>query len=181
MIFIVPILIFSLYIFIYNPGILTYESLAQIHQIASGKFTNSFPFFHTFIEMVLLNIFGTPLSIAVLQMIVFSTIWPVICKYHRDDASESSNKFFAQFIVTLIICLIPINAVYSVTLWPQILFSYSFKLFNKSTYWQRRWNELKVCSYSIIDNSNHITVKHNRHLYRNNNTCCDFRISIYEK
>lgn len=125
MIFIVPIIIFSLYIFIYNPGILTYESFTQIHQIASGKFTNSFPFFHSFIEMVLLNIFGTPLSMAVLQMLVFSIIWTVICKYHRDDASKSSNKFFAQFIVTLIICLIPINAVYSVTLWPQILFSYS--------------------------------------------------------
>ena len=125
MIFIVPILIFGLYLFIYNPGILTYESFAQINQIASGKFTNSFPFFHTFIEMLFLNITGTPLSIAVFQILVFSIIWTVICKYHRDDASESSNKFTLQFIVTLIICLIPINAVYSVTLWPQIMFSYS--------------------------------------------------------
>lgn len=125
MIFIVPILIFGLYLFIYNPGILTYESFTQIHQIAGGKFTNSFPFFHTFIEMILLNIFGTPLSVAVFQILIFSIIWTVICKYHRDDASESSNKFTIQFIVTLIICLIPINAVYSVTLWPQIMFSYS--------------------------------------------------------
>lgn len=125
MIFLVPMLIFALYLFIYNPGILTYNSFAQIHQIASGKFTNSFPFFHTFIEMLLINIFGTPLIMGVLQILVFSTIWTVICKYHRDDASESSNKFVLQFIVTLIICLIPINAVYSVTLWPEILFSYS--------------------------------------------------------
>lgn len=125
MIFIVPILIFALYLFIYNPGILTYDSFAQLHQIASGEFTNRFPFFHTFIEMLMLNIFGTPLSIAALQILVFSAIWTVICKYHRDDASESSNKFVFQFIVTLIICLIPINAVYSVTLWPEIIFSYS--------------------------------------------------------
>ncbi len=125
LIFLVPILIFGLYLFIYNPGILTYDSFAQIHQIASGKFTNSFPFFHTFIEMLFLNITGTPLSMGVLQILVFSAIWTVICKYHRDDASESSNKFTFQFIVTLIICLIPINAVYSVTLWPQILFSYA--------------------------------------------------------
>lgn len=124
MIFIVPILIFGLYLFIYNPGILTSDSFAQIHQIASGEFTNKFPFLHTFIEMLLLNIFGTPLSMGVLQILVFSLIWTVICKYHRDDASENSNKFTLQFIVTLIICLIPINAVYSVTLWPQILFSY---------------------------------------------------------
>ena len=125
MIFIVPILIFSLYLFVYNPGILTYESFAQIHQIAGGKFTNSFPFFHTFIEMILLNVFGTPLIIAALQILIFSIIWTLICKYHRDDASESSNKFTLQFIVTLIICLIPINAVYSVTLWKEIPFSYA--------------------------------------------------------
>ncbi|WP_407412029.1 hypothetical protein [Methanobrevibacter sp.] len=125
MIFAVPILIFALYLFIYNPGILTYDSFAQIHQIASGEFTNRFPFFHTFIEMLLLNIFHTPLAIVALQILVFSAIWTVICKYHRDDASESSNKFTLQFIVTLIICLIPINAVYSVTLWPEILFSYA--------------------------------------------------------
>ena len=124
MIFIVPILIFGLYLFIYNPGILTTESFNQLHQIAGGEFTNRFPFFHSFIEMILLNIFGTPLSVAALQILVFSTIWTVICKYHRDDASKSSNKFVAQFIVTLIICLIPINAVYSITLWKEILFSY---------------------------------------------------------
>ena len=124
MIFIIPILIFSLYLFIYNPGILTYESFAQVHQIASGKFTNSFPFFHTFIEMIFLNLFGTPLSIAVLQMLVFSTIWTIICKYHRGDEVEINN-FILQFILTLVICLIPINAVYSITLWKEILFSYS--------------------------------------------------------
>ena len=125
MIFIVPILIFSLYLFIYNPGILTSESFSQFHQIATGEFTNSFPFFHTFIEMIFLNIFGTPLSIAILQIFVFSAIWTAICKYHRDDGSESNNAFVLQFIVTLIICLIPINAVYSITLWKEILFSYS--------------------------------------------------------
>lgn len=125
MIFAVPILIFALYLFIYNPGILTYDSFAQIHQIAGGEFTSRFPFFHTFIEMLLLNIFHTPLVIAALQILVFSSIWTAICKYHRDDAGESSNRFTLQFAVTLIICLIPINAVYSVTLWPEILFSYA--------------------------------------------------------
>lgn len=125
MIFIMPVLIFSLYLYIYNPGILTYESVIQIHQIATGEFTNSFPFLHTLIEMIFLKTFGTPLSIAVLQIFVFSAIWTVICKYHRDDANKNSNTFLLQFIVTLIISLIPINAVYSITLWKEILFSYS--------------------------------------------------------
>ena len=45
MIFIVPILIFSLYLYIYNPGILTTQSFGQLHQIASGHFSNSVPFY----------------------------------------------------------------------------------------------------------------------------------------
>lgn len=125
MIFAVPILIFALYLFIYNPGILTYDSFAQIHQIAGGEFTSRFPFFHTFIEMLLLNIFHTPLVIAALQILIFSAIWTAICKYHRDDTEKSSNRFVLEFAVTLIICLIPINAVYSISLWSEILFAYA--------------------------------------------------------
>lgn len=124
-IFIVPMLIFSFYLYIYNPGILSTESFSQLHQIATGEFNNGQPFFHTFIEMICLKIFGSTLSIAFLQIFVFSAIWTVICKYHRDDSPENINQYLLQFILTLIICLIPINAVYSITLWQEILFSYS--------------------------------------------------------
>lgn len=125
MIFIVPILIFSMYLYIYNPGILTTISFRQLHQIATGHFDNTVPFFYTFIEMIFLKIFGTPLSIAFFQILVFSAIWTIICKYHRDDTAESSNRFVVEFAITLIICLIPINAVYSISLWSEILFAYS--------------------------------------------------------
>ena len=124
MIFIVPILIFSLYLYIYNPGILTTQSFGQLHQIASGQFNSSVPFLYTVIVMIFLKIFQTPLSVAFFQILVFAAIWTLICKYHRDDTAESSNLFVLEFAVTLIICLIPINAVYSIALWSNILFAY---------------------------------------------------------
>lgn len=124
-IFIVPILIFSLYVYIYNPGVLTASSYSQLHQIVSGQFTNAHPIFHTLFEMACLKIFKSPISIGIIQMIIFSVLWMIICNYHRDDSADSSNEFFIQFIITLIICLIPINAVYSITLSSNILFSYS--------------------------------------------------------
>ena len=46
-IFIVPILIFLLYLSIYNPGILSTNSYSILHQISSGEFTNAHPFLHT--------------------------------------------------------------------------------------------------------------------------------------
>ena len=123
LIFLIPFIIFSIYLNVYDPGILTLDSFSQLHQIATGEFTTHHPFFHTFIEMLCLKVFGSTLSIAVLQMLIFSSMWTVICKYHRDDNNDS-NVFFLQSIITLIICLIPINAVYSITLWKDVLFSY---------------------------------------------------------
>ncbi|WP_407423350.1 hypothetical protein [Methanobrevibacter sp.] len=124
LIFMIPLLIFIIYFNIYYPGILTLESFSQLHQIATNEFTNQYPFFHTFIEMICLKIFGNPSAIAILQILVFSAMWTLICKHHRDDNAQNSNVFFIQAIITLVICLIPINAIYSITLWNDILFCY---------------------------------------------------------
>lgn len=120
-IFILPIMIFSLYLYTYNPGILTLDSFSLLHQIATGSFSNAFPAFYTFIVFVGLKIFGTPI-IGVFQIWAFSLIWMIICRYHRK--SENTNEFLIQFILTLIICLIPINAVYSIALSSYALFGY---------------------------------------------------------
>ena len=124
-IFIVPVLIFSLYLYIYNPGILTAASFNQLHQIATGEFTGAYPILHTIIEMICLKIYASPASIGTFQILVFSLIWMIICNYHRDDTKSDSNGFVLQFIITMIVCLIPINAIYSITLSSNILFSYA--------------------------------------------------------
>lgn len=124
-IFILPVLIFSLYIFIYNPGILTLDSFSILHQLATGHFSNAYPFFYTFIIKICFKIFRSPITVAILQVLAFAVIWMIICKYHRDDAAESSNHFVVQFALTFIICLIPINAIYSITVLNYVLFSYA--------------------------------------------------------
>lgn len=125
LIVLVPILIFLVYLIMYNPGVLTVSSYSQLHQIATSKFTTSHPIFHTLLEKLFLKIFGTPFFIGLFQILIFSAIWMMICKYHRDDTAKSSNEFVVQFVITLIICLIPINAIYSISLSSYTLFSYS--------------------------------------------------------
>lgn len=122
-IFLIPLIIFSIYLYVYNPGILTFDSYNQMHQIATNQFNNWHPFFHTFIEMLCIRIYPSPASVAAFQILVFSTMWMVICKYHRNDNAEN-RSFVLQVILTAIICLIPLNAVFSITLWKDILFSY---------------------------------------------------------
>lgn len=121
-IFLIPFIIFMVYLYVFNPGILTIDSYGQLHQIASGNFGNWHPFFHTFIEMICLKIYPDTKSVCVLQILIFSLMWMIICNYHRRN---DSNKFFIlQVIITFVISLIPINAIYSITLWKDILFSY---------------------------------------------------------
>ena len=124
-IFLIPFIIFMYYLYVFNPGILTIDSYGQLHQIAQGRFDNWHPFFHTFIEMICLKIYPDTKSICILQIFTFSMIWMVICHYHRND---SDKLFIIQVIITLIISLIPLNAVFSITLWKDILYSY-FLLF----------------------------------------------------
>ena len=126
-IFLIPFILFLYYLHIYNPGILTVDSFNQLHQIATGKFNNWHPFFHTFIEMLCIKIYASPISVGILQITIFSVMWMVICKYFRqDDLNKTlkSKSFILQVAITLIISLIPINAIYSITLWKDILFSY---------------------------------------------------------
>lgn len=124
LIFLVPFIIFSVYLFVFYPGIATFDTFNQFHQIASGQFANWHPFFHTFIEMICLSIYHNPISISILQIFIFSIMWMIICRYFRNDDTEDNKGFILQVIVTLIICLIPINALYSITYWKDILFSY---------------------------------------------------------
>lgn len=121
-ILILPILVFALYLFTYNPGILTQDSFSLLHQIATGKFSNAYPVFYTFIVIFGLKVNASPITIGIFQILVFSLMWMIICKYHRK--SNNINEFFIQFILTFIICLIPINAVYSIALASYALFGY---------------------------------------------------------
>lgn len=122
-IFLIPTIIFLSYLMVFNPGIATHDSFNQLHQIASGQFTNWHPFFHTFINMICLNVYPSTISIATFQILVFSTMWTLICNYHR-DSNMKKDPFMLQVIISLVICLIPINTLYSITIWKDILFSY---------------------------------------------------------
>lgn len=119
-IFLIPCLIFLYYLHVYAPGILTFDSFNQLHQIAGNTYNNWQPFFHTFIEMLCIKIYPSTMTICILQILTFSTVWMIICRYFRKQMN-----FKLQVILTLLICLIPINAVYSITLWKDILFSYA--------------------------------------------------------
>lgn len=123
LIFLIPLFVFLYFLYIYNPGLMSFDSLDQLHQIATNNFGNWHPFFHTFIEMICIRIYPNPISVCILQILIFSTFWMIICKYNRKD-NEFNRQFILQIMFTLFISLIPINAFFSITLWKDVLFSY---------------------------------------------------------
>ena len=126
-IFLIPFCIFMYYLHVFNPGILSYDSFNQIHQITTNDFYNWHPFFHTFIEMLCFKVYASPISVGIMQISVFSIIWMALCKYNR--AEENQKLFIVQCLITLVISLIPINGIFSITLMKDILFSYLLLLF----------------------------------------------------
>ena len=56
----------------------------------AGKFDTSHPFFHTFIEMILMKIWNTPAVVGLFQITVFSILWTKICKYNRLEGKNIS-------------------------------------------------------------------------------------------
>ncbi len=121
-IFLIPFIMFGVYLIILYPGVLSYDSYNQLWQIKTMTFNSSHPFFHTFIEMILLKIVNTPAIIGLFQISFFSILWSRICKYNRKKFNKLS--FGYQLLLTFLICLNPLNKVLSITLWKDVLYSY---------------------------------------------------------
>ena len=120
--FLIPFIMFGIALLIYYPGILSFDSYNQLEQIRTGIYSNGHPFIHTLIEMGCLKVFNSPFSIAIFQILVFSFIWSMICKYNRKNDSRCEK--ILQVILTVLVCINPINSIMSITLWKDVLYSY---------------------------------------------------------
>lgn len=126
-ILLIPVFAFGYTLYVYFPGALTFDSYAQLTQIDTLKFTNGHPLFHTLTELVLLKIWNNPAVIGIFQISFFSIIWTLICKYNRKKIKSPWLKVL-QLLLTLFICINPINSIHSITLWKDILYSYMILL-----------------------------------------------------
>ena len=120
-IFLLTFISFITILYVLYPGILTYDSYNQLNQIETKNFNDWHPFIHTFIEMICLKVRNSPSSIGIFQISIFSILWTSICKYNR----KNKNIFVFEIIVTVLIFLNPLNPLYAITLWKDILYCYS--------------------------------------------------------
>ena len=125
-IFLIIFIIFGIALLSFFPGILTSDGVDQINQAETNIYSSSHPILHTFVSGNLAKLGGIWVT-ALFQIIVFATCWTYVCKGLRKYNNTSKNAIF-QIMVTLIISIMPLNFLYSITLWKDIIYSYAFVL-----------------------------------------------------
>lgn len=108
----------------FYPGSLTSDSVDQINSFNDNNYYNAHPVLHSFLVGLITKCAGTVAGVGLLQIIVFALIWTYACKIVREKSNSNSLKI-AQLILSVIICFIPINFVFSVTVWKDIPYSYA--------------------------------------------------------
>lgn len=123
-IFFIVFIIFGMALLSFFPGLLTSDNVDQINQAITNNYANAHPVLHSFIIGNLTKLSGIWVP-ALFQILIFAIGWTYCCKVARKYNDSGSNKVF-QIIATLTISVIPLNFLYSITLWKDILYSYSF-------------------------------------------------------
>ncbi|MGN1327460.1 MAG: hypothetical protein ACI4VQ_05255, partial [Clostridia bacterium] len=123
LIFFTIFIIFGFALLCCFPGLLTSDCIDQIEQAKNNSYLDAHPIFHSFLMGNLTKLGGIWVP-ALFQILVFAITWTYGCKLIRKYNNTKKNKIF-QAIFTFIICIIPLNFLYSITLWKDILYSYS--------------------------------------------------------
>ena len=123
-IFAIVIIIFGACLLAFYPALMTSDSPDQIQQAMTNEYYDAHPVFHSYIMGNITKIFGSVSAVAILQILVFAFVWTIACKATRKENCNLLNKIF-QILFTLIICLVPINFMYSISMWKDILYTYS--------------------------------------------------------
>lgn len=123
-IFGIIILILGTILLGFTPALMTSDNVDQIYQARTETYSSGHPIFHTFLIGNMTKLFNSATAPVIFQIIIFAIIWSLGCKVCRENNNSNLNKVF-QIIFTVLICIMPINFLYSITLWKDILYSYS--------------------------------------------------------
>lgn len=151
-IFIEMLMLLTLALLSFYPGIYTTDGLNQWKQVENGVILHNHPFFSTFFWLVLSKIWKNPTVLLVFQMILLSTIWTFICYKFR----KNNNIFVRQIIYTAVICFIPIIFSYAIVTWKDIIYSYMLLLLSIMIYigiknqFKYSYFELFIISLSLV-------------------------------
>jgi len=128
-IFCTIIIMFVISLLSFFPGLVTSDNVDQINQAFNNNYVSAHPVIHSMFIGLLTRLGGQGAIWipGLVQIFFFAFAWTYICKEFRKYNPSAKNKLY-QWIVTLIIVILPLNFLYSITLWKDIIYSYNFIL-----------------------------------------------------
>src|SRR5574344_358638 len=129
----IPMILFTILLLSFYPGIFTYDGNVQWKEVQTGLITNTHPFFSTFFMYLLSKIYNSITTVIIYQMILFCFIWGFLCQ----SIKCTKKQEHLEYIFTFIMCFFPFIGIYTITLWKDIIYTYylfliSILLFNWS-------------------------------------------------
>lgn len=91
-IFLIPFLLLSFALYIYYPGIYTFDVFNQLSQIDKNLYTPGHPFISTFYIMIFYKLFKFKSALVIFQILWYCIIWVLICKYNRKNNDSKFNR-----------------------------------------------------------------------------------------
>ena len=118
------ILVWLLYFTAFYPAGMTPDSLAQWDQAHTGQFNDWHPLIYTWFIMLLTSFWDSPAIVSLAQIVIMALIFGYSA--YRFEAM-GVNKIVI-WIMAVLFALSPINGIYSITIWKDVLYS-AFLLF----------------------------------------------------
>ena len=110
------------------PGIVTSDTVVQWSQMDNNVYNSWHPIFHTLLQKLFRTIWNSPAIICIVQITCLALLLTAFCKITRDN-EKKFGVICIQILVCCIICFFPINLMYSVSLWKDILYGSQKELF----------------------------------------------------
>ncbi len=115
-----------LYLIAFFPGGMTADSIFQWEQAHTGQFNDWHPVVYTWFMMLITKIWDSPAAIGASQIMIMSLVIGY-CLFQFEKAG--ANKWII-WLVSFGFALSPINGIYSVTIWKDVLYSTFILLFS---------------------------------------------------
>ncbi|GEM_PF-6687885 len=117
--FSIPFLVFMVYYLAYFPGNMSVDSLNQWKQIIRNSYHDWHPAFHTVFMWLLTRIWFSPGVVSLFQVIFMAGVFA----YGMAALENGKAPRSLLLAMTIFFALWPLNGIYSVTLWKDILYS----------------------------------------------------------
>jgi len=137
--FLAPVIVFTIYLLAYFPGIMPNDSISQWKQVTRFSFGDWHPVFHTFLEWLITRIWLSPAMIAIVQILMFS--FAFASGVFQFDKMGINRKLLIA--LTLIFAFNPVNGAFSITILKDTPFIASviyltvllIKIYHTNGYW----------------------------------------------